>query len=127
MATIVQSFFRIVLAKRIFHFRKGWQIYTRSFVYAAIQIQKMMRSYLARRFYEAKFRAFLIKRIDIPAAVRIQRILRGRVGRKKAARKKLELEKCIVIQMYVRKFVRRVWALEVRNIIVMNSCYQQFL
>jgi len=113
MAIVLQGFCRIVQAKKIYYLKKGLSIYLIAFQTAAIQIQKVMRRVLAAKRYKLRYDAYLFQHIDVPAAVRIQRILRGRKGRKVAARKKLELERCIRIQLFVKKFVRRVWALQV--------------
>ena len=65
-------------------------------------------------------------RIDLPAAVRIQRVFRGRKGRKIAARKKLELVMCIRIQNCGRKYIKKVYALEVRILECMYVCVHDY-
>lgn len=90
--------------------------YVPLFHVAATHLQRMMRGYLARKAYRSKLALFLEHRIDVPAATRIQRtIVRGRKGRKVAARKRLELQMCIRIQLFARKYVNKVWALAVRS------------
>jgi hypothetical protein len=68
-----------------------------------------VRGFLSKRRCSQILEEFLEKRIDEPAAIRLQRMRRGNIGRKIAARKKLELVSCIAIQNCVRKYVRRIW------------------
>ena len=74
---------------------------------AAVKIQKVMRGIWDRRLIPPLFAAMLVQKVDIPSAICIQRVQRGRVGRKLAMHRKLQIVSANKIQKVAKRFLYR--------------------
>lgn len=112
----IQSIVRGYLGRVRYYLHAGYYYYDcYLFPSAALVIQRVIRGFLGRRAVQRRMIIVLIQHIDIPAAVRIQRIYRGRLAKFVLYRKRREYRSLLKLQRFIRKFVQRMWFLQVHK------------